>query len=289
MPLSGESSRRCTGARTQLHTRGMSTLDKLRSILQERAGLPPGALKENFFVRRGERRMRARQATTLTDYLDILRDDSSETKHLSRALSIHVSEFFRNPGLFERLRTLVLPGLFSFHGEVRILSLGCARGEETYSLALLVLGFFSEECGRRSVTICGADINEESLAKARTGLYTEKDVEKVPEPLRRDYIRREGAGRRIDDRVRHMVRFEKINIFSDVLPRGLNLILCRNVLMYITREEQGRIGRELCRSLKGGGYLVLGRSESLPGTVKTDFVIRDIRERIFQKIGGQPR
>lgn len=264
-------------------------MDEIHSILQERAGLPAGALKENFFVRRVERRMRARHATTLTDYLDILRGDSSEAEHLSRALNIHVSEFFRNPGLFDTLRTLVLPGVFSSHGEIGVLSLGCARGEETYSLALLILGYFSEECVRRPVTICGADINEESLAKARTGLYTEKDVEKVPEPLRREYIIREGAGRRIDDRIRRMVRFEKINIFSDVLPRGLNLILCRNVLMYITRDEQGRIGRELCRSLKDGGYLVLGRSESLPGTVKTDFVIRDIRERIYQKNGGRPR
>ena len=245
--------------------------------------------KDRCIRRRIAKRMRASGAESLAGYLELLAGDNGEVDALLATLSIHVSQFFRNPDTFLVLERQVIPDLCrrlqaAGRRELRLWSAGCAGGEEPYSLALLI-----DELAPAGlqVSILATDVSEEVLADARDGLFEAARLQEVPPAVRVRYFSAEGERFRLAARVRERVRFVQHNLMNAEAYPPADLILCRNVLIYFTREEQGRILSRFAAALPEGGALVLGRAETLAGPERRLFKAEFPTERIYRR-GAEP-
>lgn len=244
-----------------------------------------GAYKDRCIRRRIAKRLRTSGAADIDHYLERLATDDGEVDALLATLSIHVSQFFRNPDTFQALERQVLPDLvrrarLAGRHELRLWSVGCAGGEEPYSLALLVDELAPAQI---DVSILATDVSEPVLAAAREGLFEPVRLAEVSPAVRSRYFTAEGERYRLSERIRSMVRFERHNIMTATEFPGVDLILCRNVLIYFTREEQARILTRFAAALPDGGALVLGRAETLVGRERQLFRAEFPTERIYRR------
>ena len=250
-------------------------------------GFKCASYKEKCLRRRIAVRMRARGVHTFEDYARLLDHDTAEYDRLLDALTINVTKLFRNWDVYAALSAKVIPELW--HRQlpaIRVWSAGCSSGDEPYSVAILFHRFAATsgmlpQIGR--VRILGSDIDRESLAAARRGHFEESDFADTPTELRDRYFSRT-APFSVVDSVRDLVRFERRDLLTEEPPPGLyDLILCRNVLIYFDRDTQERLFDAFYRSLAPGGYLVLGKVETLLGAARSRFAAVDARERIFRR------
>ncbi len=259
---------------------------EVRDILFERIGFDLGMYKDGCIRRRVARRARNCGARNAEDYLTRLRDDKDEVAALMAALTIHVSQFFRNFSTFEYLRDRVLPELIkrlreSRRKELKIWCAGCAGGEEPYTLALLLREIAPMEI---TFSLLATDVSPDILQRAGEGLYEPQRLTELPERMRERYFTVEGDRYRLDENIRRMVRFQRHNIMTDTEYPEADLVLCRNVLIYFSREEQERIVGHFARVLPVGGFLVLGRAENLMGEPRSLFESENARERIYRRV-----
>lgn len=243
------------------------------------------AYKDRCIRRRIAKRLRASGARDVDDYLARLARDEDELDALLATLSIHVSQFFRNPDTFQLLERQVIPDLCRQaravgRQELRLWSVGCAGGEEPYSLALLLDDL---RPAGLTVSVLGTDVSAPVLADAARALYEPARLAEVPAAVRNRYFTEEGGRFRLQERIRTMVRFERHNIMTDSEFPAADLILCRNVLIYFTREEQARILARFAAALPEGGGLVLGRAETLTGAERQLFRAEFPVERIYRR------
>jgi len=265
-----------------------AALGAITTLLRDRRQLDFAAYKDRCVRRRIIKRLRASGARDIDGYLVRLAGDEAELDALLATLSVHVSQFFRNPGTFSALATQVLPDLCRLaraagRRELRLWSVGCASGEEAYSLALLV-----DELAPAGleVSIVGTDISASILAVARAGSYGPARLTEVPPAVLARYFTREGSSYRLIEQVRTMVRFERHDVLTSPAFPAADLILCRNVLIYFTREEQARILARFAAALPEGGVLVLGRAETMVGRVRQLFHTELATERIYRRKAG---
>lgn len=263
-------------------------LRKLLDLLEEKHNFRLDNYKDRCIRRRIAKHLRAAGVASLGDYLVRLQSDDQELEALLDTLSVHVSQFFRNPDTFQAVAQRVLPELCRRAWEnnqdrLRLWSVGCASGEEPYSLALLL-----DELRPHGlqVEILATDVSQAVLERARQGLYRPERLEEVPEPVLKKYFTREGDAFRLAERIRGMVRFEQHNLMTDDVFPAADMIFCRNVLIYFSRTEQNRILEGLSRALPEGGILVLGRSEALSGDIRSRFHPEFPVERIYRRRGG---
>lgn len=261
---------------------------EIRDILLEGRGFDLDSYKDRCIKRRIAARIRNLGYLDAEGYIDLLKENDTEQEELIESLTIHVSQFFRNPSTFSALEEKILPELLRSRrgeGELRIWSVGCAGGEEPYSLALLC-----DELGspQDQISLLGTDISAEILKKARTGLYEAHRLIEVPEPVLAQYFSLEGVRYRLNSRIRSKVRFFRHDIMQDRPFHRVDLILCRNMLIYFSRQEQERILRSLALALVPEGILVLGRSESMISDSRELFTCIDPVERIYRKQAAGP-
>lgn len=256
-------------------------IDQLRTRRQ----FDLGSYKDRCIRRRIAKRMRNSGAADVAAYLVRLAADERELDALLDALSIHVSQFFRNPGTFFALERQVLPDLIRLaraagRRELRLWSVGCAGGEEPYSLALLV-----DELAPAglAVSILATDISEPVLETARLALFEPSRLTEVPPAVLARYFTPEGDRYRLIDRVRTRVRFERHDLMTASVFPAADLILCRNVLIYFARAEQARILGRFAAAMPEGGALVLGRAEALTGAERLLFRPEFPVERIYRR------
>jgi chemotaxis protein methyltransferase CheR len=261
-----------------------------RRIFLDR-GLDCEQYKENYLKRRIAVRLRATDARDYLDYLRILRADPDEYTRLMNELTINVTQFFRDPDVYAKLRDSVLPELVATKTRMgsrtlRVWSAGCASGEEPYSMAILLEEVLGEDSQRWNLRIRGSDFDDKSLAVARTGTY--QDLEMLPGVDADLYFeveqKPEGIEYRVKDEIKRKVRFEKINLLAEGEARHFDMVLCRNVLIYFGRQVQTRIIETLTRSILRDGYLVLGKSETLGQEASQGFKPEFPRERIYRVI-----
>lgn len=237
--------------------------------MRARTGRDFSRYKSSTMARRVARRMQLNRLEELGDYLELLRSRPEEVRALADDLLITVTNFFRDVEVFEALGRDVVPRLFegkNSEDRLRVWSVGCATGEEAYSLAILLL----EEAARREsppqLQVFASDLHEGSLEKARDGFYPgdiETDVS--PERLRHFFVEEEG-GFRIRGGVRQIVVFAPHDLLADPPFAHLDLVVCRNVLIYLQREAQRDVVELFHYALRPGGHLVLGTSESIDGS-----------------------
>jgi two-component system CheB/CheR fusion protein len=272
--------------------RGMvgSDLDALFGLLRDSTGVDFTNYKHTTLQRRIRRRMVVHKIETLKDYLRFIGKKPEELDELYRDLLIHVTGFFREPEAFLALRKHVYPKLFEGrkpNNPIRVWVAGCSTGEEAYSIAITLLEYLwahtrSISQAAIAIQIFATDISETALDRARTGLYTEAAVSEISaERLKRFFVRQDG-GYQVNKSVRDMCIFAKQNLVKDPPFSNLDLVSCRNVLIYLGPVLQRRVIPTLHYSLRPSGYLMLGEAESLGG-FGDHFALVDKKDKLYQK------
>jgi len=244
-------------------------LHKVFAQLRARTERDFSRYKRTTLLRRIRRRMQIRQVEELDDYLEVLREEPQEVKALGDDLLITVTNFFRDPEVFAELEETVIPSLFegkTLEDELRVWSVGCATGEEAYSLAILLL----EEAGRRDdpprIQVFATDLHEESLQTARAGFYPGDILADVDAERLGRFFHAEEGGYRVSNEVRDRVVFAPHNLLGDPPFSRCDLISCRNVMIYLRREVQREVIELFHYALAAGGHLLLGTAETVePG------------------------
>jgi chemotaxis protein methyltransferase CheR len=261
----------------------------ISEILLSRRAFDLGSYKDRCIKRRIAGRVRARSCKNSSAYVELLRADGDELDALLAILTIHVSQFFRNPSTFLELEENILPELLKRkkndnHPELRIWSVGCSSGEEPYSIALLLQ---EQATSGVDVTILATDVSTQILEQAKAGEYDAQRLAEVPAAVRQKYFKQfDGLRFRVNKKIRDQITFEQQNILADQVYPQADLILCRNVMIYFSREEQSNILTRFARSLGPNGFLVLGRAETMVADVRPLYQTECPVERIYRCVAG---
>lgn len=238
--------------------------------------------KKTSLKRRISLRLNAHNISSYNDYHSVLESNPQEYGRLFSTITIKVSEFFREPEVFDLLRELITP-FFSSDKGLRAWSCACARGEEAYSLGILLANFFGEE-KLGNVRIFATDIDEGAIDIARKGVYREEHLQNLSDMIREKNFIRSDGGYRVKYGIKDLVRFGRLDIVKDAPISKIDIILCRNLLIYFEKELQNRVLEKLDYALKPGGILVLGRAETIPPFLSSRY--KEVREksRVYRKI-----
>src|SRR5712691_479128 len=233
-------------------------------------------------IRRVAKRAQELGIDSFAAYQDYLQVHSEEFPILFDKILINVTEFFRDPQSWDYLRHQILPQILAKNGSIRLWSTGTASGEEAYSAAMMLCEALGQDEFLRRVKIYATDIDEEALNTARAG-YPPKDLESLDEDLRNKYFEPQGSRFVFRSVLRRVLIFGRHDLMQDAPISRLDLLICRNTLMYFTAEAQGRILARFHYALKDEGFLFLGRAEMLL-THGALFVPLDLKQRIFTKV-----
>jgi len=266
--------------------------DYLRAIFEEvrtHTGHDFSEYKQSTMLRRIRRRMQVHQVPSLADYLAFLRDQPGEAAALQKDLLISVTNFFRNPDAFAALRDDLLPGLLAGKGQndaVRAWVVGCATGEEAYSLAMLLLEQAKANgIPAGQVQVFATDLDEEALATARKGRYPEPIAADVPARYLDRFFRRDGTEYVVRSDVHDRVLFTPHSVLKDPPFSQLDLISCRNLLIYLRRDLQESVFSIFNYALRDQGGLFLGSSESVD-LADDDFETVNKSHRLYRRRKG---
>lgn len=220
-------------------------------------------------------------------YLDMLRSDADERAQLAADLLIHVTSFFRDPAVFDHLAAKAIPGLLAAMSDdhpLRIWSAGCSTGEEAYSLAIACFEAMETAGSSARFQILASDVDPEAIATARAGFYP-KEIEAAisPERLARFFVAEEG-GWRVTSELRDVIVFTVADLLSDPPFSKIDLVACRNVLIYLGPEAQKRVIARCCFALRPDGLLLLGAAET-PGPGDSCFAVENKEARLWRRVG----
>ena len=236
--------------------------------------------------RRILRRMNMNQMSDLSDYTKLLHRKPEEVEALYRDVLINVTSFFRNPDVFESLRQVVYPKILverPASDPVRVWVPGCSSGEETYSHAISLVEMLSDLRLEVPIQIFGTDLSERAIQRARSGFYKENIVHEVSEVRLRRFFHKAPGGYQISKAIRDMCVFARQNVFSDPPFSRMDLISCRNVLIYLSSVLQKKVIPIFHYALKNGGFLLVGNTEGLLGAGAEIFDLVDRKSKIYQK------
>ncbi|QEF96241.1 Phytochrome-like protein cph1 [Stieleria maiorica] len=256
-------------------------------LFRKRFGIDFTLYRANTINRRIERRMKMTRCVNLADYVQILESDVNELDALYRDLLVEVTQFFRDPRAFERLRADVIPPIVSAakepHDEIRVWVPGCATGEEAYSIAILLDDCLADAKKRCPVKVFATDVHSNSLEIAAAGIYSSEALSNVPSELRARYFTRHGNTYQVSRELRKTVIFAPHDITKDPPFTKIDLLSCRNVLIYLESEVQKRVLALFHFGMKVGGVMVLGPSETV-AELSREFDTLDQHWRIFRKL-----
>ena len=236
--------------------------------------------------RRILRRMNINHINELRDYVKLLHRNPQEVEALYRDVLINVTSFFRNPDVFDSLHEVVYPKVLggrSSSEPVRVWAPGCSTGEETYSHAISLVETLSELRIEVPIQIFGTDLSENAIQKARTGVYKESIASEVSEVRLRRFFHKVPGGYQISKSIRDMCVFARQNVFSDPPFSRMDLISCRNVLIYLSPVLQKKVIPIFHYALKPGGFLLVGNTEGLLGSGAEIFDLVDRKSKIYRK------
>lgn len=264
----------------------------LTSKISRDRGFGVANYKDTCMRRRIAVRMRARGAADYTSYSRLLDSDPAEYEWLIAALTVNVTKLFRNAEAWDAVAKTVLPALAALPAaRLNCWVAGCASGEEAYTLAALWLESAARTGGAgvpgdgARVRVTASDIDRDSLAAAEAGSYGAESFTEMPPAVRERWFVPGGDGRwRAGPALRSLIRFERRDLLLEAAPpQAMHLITCRNVIIYFDRESQDALMRRFHDALVPGGYLVLGKVETLLGASRRLFDAVDTRQRIFRR------
>jgi two-component system CheB/CheR fusion protein len=269
-----------------------SAFRQILVLLKKRTGIDFSHYKAGTLRRRIARRMALIRVSEDADYLRRLREDAEEAKALHGDLFIHVTRFFRDPEVFAALAEFIFPQLLEGgRGNdvpIRIWVPGCSTGEEVYSLAIATIEFLESHQSEVSVQLFGTDLGEEAIRRARAGLFAFDIAEDVGEARLGRFFERTSKGYQVSRRVRDACVFVRHDVTADPPFSRLDLISCRNVLIYFGSALQKQTIPLFHYGLRESGFLLLGRTESLSGFGDL-FQLVDKKHKLYARRPGMPR
>ena len=271
-------------------TAEQNVLRTLLMQLRDRSGVDFTQYKMPTITRRLSRLMVAAGVMTIGEYMRYMQANPEAYRRLVSAFLIKVTGFFRDAALFDELRSNVIPRLIADAkergAELRIWSAGTSTGEEAYSLAIICAELLREGADDVPLRIFATDLDENAIAFARRGLYSLDALRDVPPDLLERYFVRAGEAYEVSKRIRNMTVFGQHDLGQRAPFPRIDLCLCRNVLIYFTKELQNRALQLFAFSLRDGGYLVVGKAES-PGVVSEYFRVVDSALKIYRREGDR--
>lgn len=278
--------------------------------LRQAKGIDLSSYRQSFLYRRLQARMQAKNTASYFAYLNILNKDPAEYRKFLDNLSINVTEFFRDADVFEQVRNICLKDIIERNSvtgnkTIRAWSMACSSGQETYSLAILIKEELKARQEDFQVRIWGTDIDDEALEIARKAEYSLKHLKKVDSNLVKEYFypvdaelpRKEINGKaqsfsahnpqeslyRVAATISKDVIFLRHNFINDKALKFMDLIFCRNVMIYLEKEGIESLFQKFYKALNKKGYLVIGKTEGLRTDLEELFAPVDLNKKIFQK------
>ncbi|MBP3338908.1 MAG: protein-glutamate O-methyltransferase CheR [Lachnospiraceae bacterium] len=235
--------------------------EQFKSPVYKLTKIDLSSYKEKQMKRRIDSLIARHKYESYDDYVDAIKKDSNLFEEFVNYLTINVSEFWRNPEQWDVLEKKILPELMkASSGPLRIWSAACSTGDEPYSLVMLLSRFMP----LNRIRIIATDIDKQVLEKARVGLYSAKSLAGLPEDLKNKYFSKVGLSNyQIKDEIKKCVEFREHNLLNDAYPDKLDLIVCRNVLIYFTEEAKEEIYKKFNKALRSDGYLFVGSTEQI--------------------------
>jgi chemotaxis methyl-accepting protein methylase len=237
--------------------------------------------------RRIEKRIVEVGFSNFDEYLLRVQKDPEEQSYLSKTLTVTISRFFRDREIFDLLENSIIPTIIKNKKEryeFKIWSIGCASGEEPYSLLLLWKEKFEKVYPQIHLSILATDINEKLLERAKEGKYKKTSLKEIPEEVLRRFFKIGNGFYILDQSLREGVEFRRHDIIHEEPFLGMDIVFCRNLTFtYFSKETQMRVLKKIVGSLNEEGYLIIGKDESLPLTYPTLFVLLFRIEKIYQK------
>src|ERR1700722_6517736 len=264
-----------------------SDMDQIFRLLRRKTRVDFSGYKSPTIARRIQRRMALQKIEKLKDYAAFLQREPQETTALYHDLLINVTSFFRNPEAFEALHHVVYPAIMkaraSAMAPIRIWVPGCSTGEETYSHAMSLVEYLGEERADIPIQIFGTDLSEGAIQRARAAVYKENiEADVTPVRLRRFFQKPDG-GYQIRKRIRDLCIFSTQNVFNDPPFSRMDLLSCRNVMIYLSQSLQRRVIPIFHYAVNPTGFLMLGSTEGLLGAGSELFEMTDKKQKIFRK------
>src|SRR5438067_1932509 len=244
--------------------------------------------KRGTLLRRIQRRMQDRHKRTTKDYAALLERDPNEVDHLISSMLIKVTSFFRDPDLWEELSSRIIPQMLAEKAageEIRVWSAGCATGEEAFTAAMVIAEAMGPSFGNQEIRVFGTDVDEKAIAYARKGQYTREQVQSLPKRLLSEWFIPEGDAYSVRKELRRSVVFGINNLVSDAPISRLDLLICRNVFIYLDATLQKRVLTRFHYALRRHGILMLGKSELIPFAARLYEPV-DLARRVYRKNGA---
>lgn len=233
--------------------------EEFKKVILNLSGIDLNAYKERQMKRRIDALIRKEGSGGYADYVSLIKSDKEKYEEFINYLTINVSEFYRNPNQWVTLEEEIFPFLLEGKRTLSIWSAACSTGDEPYSVAMVLSKFLPLS----SINITATDIDKEILEKARVGIYSAKSVENVPADMKRKFFTEVKGLYHISPELKKCITFKEHNLLSDPYPRNLDLIVCRNVLIYFTEEAKSSIYTNFSQSLNEDGILFVGSTEQI--------------------------
>lgn len=263
-------------------------LTRLLEKVRTERGLDMAQYRPRYVERRIAARLHALNLRTYRQYAAYLDGHPEEYAKLFDTLTINVTQFFRDPTVFELFREDMVRDMLAEKAArhqhmIRVWSAGCATGQEPYSLAMAFLSAMGPASHDFLLTILGTDLDRNALNVAKRAEYDISLVDQIPLADRNRYVELCGDHFKIKPEVARLCKFDYLNLFEDKPIQAVDVIFCRNVFIYFNREEQERVLQVFWSALARGGYLVLGRTERIGSRGERGFELVSGRERIYRK------
>ncbi len=263
-------------------------LNIIKKKILDSTGLDCNSYKDDFLERRISIRLAAHGTDNYKDYLNVLERNKREYITLMDTISVDVSRFFRDKDVFDTLKENILPKILKRKRKKKnkiltVWSAGCDTGEEPYSVAILLHEILQSELSNFFIQIYGTDISEERIKRAKKAKYAATKFQEMDPSYVNKYFYYSGGLFKLKDNVKKLVKFEKEDLVSGKRHNFVDLIICRNVLIYFTKKIQEKVLVDFYNCLNSDGYLMLGKSETLIGKSKYKFKFLDDADRIYRK------
>jgi len=257
---------------------------QLKIYIEQTLRIQCSNYKEDYIKRRLLSRMRSTGTSTYEEYLRYVRQNAPELENLRNALTINVTEFFRDAEVYDLIKKEVIPGLFQSRKTIRIWCAGCSTGEEPYSLAMILHDFMAAD-KTLSGHIYATDIDEVVLKKAKDGIYTAKALAKLPEAqVIRHFTRLPDGNYQVKPHLQALIRFRPHDLMSgQPISRFLDMITCRNVTIYFTEKQKDELARLFHKALIPGGYYIMGKTEYLGREVEGLFTPVNSLQKVYTR------
>ena len=260
--------------------------EDLLQYLRQTRGFDFTAYRRSSLIRRVNRRMQAVDIDAYEEYFDFLRIHPGEFTALFNTVLINVTSFFRDEDVWTYLQTTALPAILAEQppdAPLRVWVAGCASGEEAYSILMLLAELMGSDAVRERVKVYATDADEDALAEARLAAYSPKQVEGIPAPFLEKYFESAATSHTVKPDLRRSVVFGRHDLIQDAPISGVDLLLCRNTLMYFNADTQSRILTQFFFSLNPGGHILLGSPEMLFSHANL-FRPVDLKRRLFRVV-----